>query len=62
MKLDAMNCTIFKADGGNTFEFAPTTRTECLTQTIYLAYPAASGNRLNLFNPPDNFKIFIHRS
>jgi hypothetical protein len=39
VKLDAVNCTIFKADNRNTLPFTPPTGAESLPQSSYLAYP-----------------------
>ncbi len=57
---DAVNCTIFKANGSNAFELAPTPHTERFTEAGNLTYSAADGNRFDLFNIADNLEVFIH--
>ena len=58
--LDAMNCTIFKADGGNTFQLASAPRAESLAQAGKLVYLATDGNRYDFFDLADSLKVFSH--
>lgn len=60
VKFDAVNCTIFKANSGNAFELAPSSRAECFPQTGNLTYPIASDNQFDLFNLTDNLEVFSH--
>ncbi len=60
MKFDAVNCTIFKADGGSAFKFSPAPSAERFAQAGNLAYPVADGNRFDLFDPTDDLEIFVN--
>ncbi len=64
VKLDAVDCIIFKADVGNALEFTPTACAKGLTQPRDFAYPVADGNRLDLFNAADNLLTvnLLHRA
>jgi hypothetical protein len=60
VKLDAVNCTIFKANGSNAFELAPASCAECFPQTGNLTYPFASSNQFDFFNLTDDLEVFIY--
>jgi hypothetical protein len=60
VKLDTVNCTIFQANGGNAFQFAPAPLAEGFTQTTNLAYPVADSDYFYLFDLTDNLELFIH--
>jgi prepilin-type N-terminal cleavage/methylation domain-containing protein len=62
VKLDVVNCTIFKADVRNTLSFAPTTSTESLAQSSYLTYPVTDRDRLYFLNRADDLKVFAKES
>ncbi len=60
MKFDAVNCTIFKADGGSAFEFSPAAFAERFMQTCDFTYPVADSNCFYSFDPANELEIFIH--
>ena len=61
MQFDEMNCTILKLDGRPSFQLSPTSAAKCLVKPTNLPDPTANGNDFNLFDPPNDFKIFIHK-
>src|SRR5256885_10758851 len=61
VKLNTVNCTIFQTHGSNAFQLAPASCAERFTQPTDLADTVADGNRFDLFDTTDNFKVFNHR-
>ena len=59
VEFDALNCTILKPHRCNAFEFSPTSGAEDLSQTRYLADPAANGDWFDLFDLANQFKFFV---